>query len=773
MAQRPMLLYKKLLPAIYWLTPKQMHDVANDVKKVEIFFTTSFIALIVMLSHGIIYNALDDTIAAQLCWFAAFVVFSNFLLFRISANLGLVNNVLIISIFSFLLAVTYRLGGISSPTVIWFAVCPAAVIGIGGHKQGLLWSGIVLFAILGIYLSDIQGYFPKPVLSNVRFLSVISTISLLLTITVVIMIFDQISTRALLRLDAAMENIRQEKVKAQVTLQSIGDAVITTDAEMFIDYLNPIAEKLTGWTTKEAKGLHMDTVFKIFNEQSGLAAVSPIKECLEKNDIVGMENHTILIRRNDNKEFHIEDSAAPIRRSDGSILGAVMVFHDVTDRKISQNRLHHIAHHDTLTGLPNRALFSKTLLTAIKNAHSLGNLVAVLFLDLDRFKTINDSLGHGVGDELLIAVAKRLRQCIRQSDIVCRMGGDEFTAVISNIESSGSAAGIANHIVESISQPFYIQGHILRISTSIGITIYPDDGKDLKSLLKNADAAMYFAKENGKGNYKYYNASMGEKADNNWQTETALHVALENCEFFLEYQPKLDLAKNTIVGSEALLRWQSPEFGRVMPSEFIPKLEESGAIVQVGNWVFKTAISQGKRWLDLGYPIVVSVNVSVRQFKQENLVAQIDELLKTTGFPSHLLQIEITESLLMDDAERSEIIIRDLREIGVKISLDDFGTGFSSLSYLRRFSIDELKIDRSFVVDMELDETAQKIIKTVVDLGQALGMRVTAEGVETENQKVHLRNIGCDEIQGYIFSRPLLQNDFLKFITQSITCGGT
>jgi diguanylate cyclase (GGDEF)-like protein/PAS domain S-box-containing protein len=282
---------------------------------------------------------------------------------------------------------------------------------------------------------------------------------------------------------------------------------------MIIDYLNPIAEKLTGWTTADAKGLHMDDVFKIFNETTGLPAVNPIRECLQKNGIVEMENHTILVRRSDNKAFHIEDSAAPIRRQDASILGAVMVFHDVTDRRIAQSRLQHIAFHDALTGLPNRALFSKTLSKAINHARLVGTRVAVLFLDLDRFKTINDSLGHGVGDELLIAVAKRLKQCIREDDVVCRMGGDEFTAVINNIKSSKSVSRIAEKISESISKPFNIQNHILRVSTSIGITVYPDDGENIEALLKNADTAMYVAKDSGRGNYRYYDLSMREKAD--------------------------------------------------------------------------------------------------------------------------------------------------------------------------------------------------------------------------------------------------------------------
>lgn len=762
--QHPALLYERLAPVLHWLAPKRIYDSATNFQKTEAILTASIIALVLVFAYAILYHVLKDDVAARMCWSEAFVIFVNAMLFRKFGFLGAARNVLLISIFCLLFGLSCRLGGISAPTIIWFTVCPAAIIGSGGRKQGLTWAVVILLAIVGIYFLDVKGYLPTPTVTSLRFLGVISTIGFLVTITLVVAIYEQISTLALSRLDTAIEDTMQEKEKAQVTLQSIGDAVITTDAEMIIDYLNPIAETLTGWTTADAKGLHMDDVFNIFREKSGLPAANPIRECLAKNCIVEMENHTILVRRSDNKEFHIEDSAAPIRRQDGSILGAVMVFHDVTERKIAQSHLQHIAYHDALTGLPNRALFSKTLSTAISHARLSGKHVAVLFLDLDRFKTINDSLGHGIGDELLTAVGKRLKQCIRENDVVCRMGGDEFTAIINNIESSQSVAAIAEKISESLSKPFSIQNNVLRVSTSIGITIYPDDGENIDALLKNADTAMYAAKDCGRGNYQYYNLAMRKKAESRWQMENALHAALENNEFFLEYQPKLDLDRDVVVGGEALIRWQNPEFGRVMPADFIPRLEESGGIILVGHWVMKTAIFQAKRWFDIGHPIVVSVNVSVRQFKDEGLIGQIGKLLTESGLPAQLLQVEITESLLMDDAERSEVVIRDLRGMGVKVSLDDFGTGFSSLSYLRRFSIDELKIDRSFIVDMESNETAKKIVETVIALGQALGMRVTAEGVETENQQRYLQQIGCDEIQGYFFSRPLREETFTDLI---------
>lgn len=558
--------------------------------------------------------------------------------------------------------------------------------------------------------------------------------------------------------------LAEEKEKAQITLQSIGDAVLTTDAHMRIDYLNPVAERLTGWTTAQACGRSLDEVFKIYNEKSRLPATNPIEECLARNQIVEMENHTILVRHTDQQEFHIEDSAAPIRRADGSVLGAVMVFHDVTDRKAAQDRLQHIAFHDALTGLPNRSLFRRKLSKAMIDARLLQKQVGVLFLDLDRFKAINDSLGHAIGDELLILVAKRLDQCIRDSDVICRIGGDEFTAVLNSIHLPENAGAVASKILDSMAKPFNIQGHELRISTSIGITVYPQDGEDLEDLLKNADAAMYHAKGRGRNNYQYFHADMSAKAVHDLQMDCALQAALENNEFFLEYQPKLNLEKNRIVGCEALLRWQSPEFGRVMPNDFIHRLEETGDIVAVGTWVIRTAVDQAKTWHDQGHFIAVSVNVSARQFRQAGLVESMVAMLSSSGLLPALLQVEITESLLMEDADKSESIMRELIRVGVNVSLDDFGTGYSSLSYLRRFPISELKIDRSFVMDIGTNETASQIIKTVIDLGQALGMKVTAEGVETDEQRDELQRLGCNEIQGYLLSRPLHKDAFEAFI---------
>jgi diguanylate cyclase (GGDEF)-like protein/PAS domain S-box-containing protein len=591
----------------------------------------------------------------------------------------------------------------------------------------------------------------------------------LIALILAIIIGVPLRTIPLRALKRSFRDLEQEKEKALVTLQSIGDAVITTDAEMRVEYLNPIAEELTGWTTEEAKGLHMDTIFVITNEITGAPASNPISECLATNSIVAMANHTILTRKTDGEHFHIEDSAAPIRNPDGQIIGAVMVFHDVTERKIAQNRLHHIAFHDELTGLPNRTLFQSKLAEALSTAEQAQRHVAVLFMDLDRFKMINDSLGHGIGDEALIIVAQRLKNCVRDSDTVSRIGGDEFTAVIENLKSAQTVKAVAGKIIETLDKPFNIHGQELRISTSIGIAIYPQDGQDMETLLKNADTAMYYAKSCGRNNYQYYDFSMNAKAVETLKLETALHGALGRNEFFLEYQPKLDLKSKRIIGVEALLRWQNPDIGRVGPSEFIPRLEESGDIIQVGGWVLKTAIFQAKRWLDAGHSISVSVNVSARQLGQADFVDYIEATLKAAGLRPDLLRLEVTESILMSDTDRNELLLMQLVNLGVKISLDDFGTGYSSLSYLRRFPISELKIDRSFIVDIAKDQVAQKLVKTIINLGQSLDMVVTAEGVEEEEQCRELDRCGCNQIQGYYVSRPLGTPAFVELLERPLS----
>jgi diguanylate cyclase (GGDEF)-like protein/PAS domain S-box-containing protein len=550
------------------------------------------------------------------------------------------------------------------------------------------------------------------------------------------------------------DTLHEEKELANVTLQSIGDAVIVTDEKTRIKYLNPIAEYMTGWNTIDAIGLPMSSVFNIVMDETRHLANNPIEDCIRDNRIVEMDEHTVLIRKIDGKEFQIEDSAAPIRNNDGSVMGAVMVFHDVTERIEAKKRLSYQANHDELTGLPNRSNLRTRLAQAVSFATRHQTLFAVLFLDLDRFKAINDSLGHDVGDDLLIAVVERLRKILRLEDTLARLGGDEFNIILENLNKPEDAGVVAQKIVDAIVQPFFVRDYKLFVSVSVGISIFPHDAGTAELLIKNADTAMYLAKDHGRNNYQYFTATMNQEATERLHIENALRHALENNEFFLEYQPKLDLNNNKIVGMEALIRWQNDKYGRVMPLKFIPLLEETGLILPVGHWVIKTAVQQAKQWLDAGWPMRMSVNLSVRQFRQKDLLENIEKILQKHALPAKYLEVEITESLLMDNKDSSMALLNDLKKLGIAIALDDFGTGYSSLSYLRFFPFDIVKIDKTFVNDVNTDASAQAIVKAIVEMAHALNMEVIAEGVETADQLDSLKAMGCNEIQGYWLSKP-------------------
>jgi diguanylate cyclase (GGDEF)-like protein/PAS domain S-box-containing protein len=552
----------------------------------------------------------------------------------------------------------------------------------------------------------------------------------------------------------AFADLDEERERALITLRSIGDAVVTTDAQMRVQYLNPIAERLMGWTCEQARGESMESVFRIVHEDTRSAAVNPIRECLLSNSIVEVGNRSILIRKTDAQEFYIEHCAAPIRRTTGEIIGAVMVFHDVSEGRAAQNQLLYNAQHDALTGLPNRVLFHRNLESEIDGALASGTKFAVLFLDLDRFKLINDTLGHHVGDQLLVMVGKRLCKTVRDTDTIARMGGDEFTAILPGIDAHDDAQRIANDILAAVGRPFTIAGHEICVTTSIGIAFYPDDGANADELVKNADVAMYQAKDGGRNASRSYVDGGTEPVLARLQFESQLRTALEREEFFLEYQPKLDLATRRVVGMEALIRWRNGARGIVPPDHFIALLEESEQIVAVGEWVLRTALAQAAKWAEDGFPISIAVNFSARQFQDASFVAMLEAALAAAKFPVELFEIEVTESLLIQN-ERHQAILGYLKSTGMHIALDDFGTGYSSLSYLRNFPIDVLKIDKSFIRELTFDAPSLKIVKTIVDLGHALTMSVVAEGVETAEQCDLLRQIGCNVIQGNWLSRPM------------------
>ena len=415
-----------------------------------------------------------------------------------------------------------------------------------------------------------------------------------------------------------------------------------------------------------------------------------------------------------------------------------------------------MAHHDVLTGLPNRMLLQDRLGQTIELARRQGRQLAVMFMDLDRFKDINDSLGHTVGDQLLQSVAQRLLGCVRHSDTISRQGGDEFVLLLSNIERAEDAGLSAQKMLAALALPHHIDGHDLHISVSIGISIYPDDGQDAETLIKNADTAMYYAKENGRNNYKFFEQNMDVRAVERQSIEASLHHALERQEFVLHYQPKINLHSGTIVGVEALIRWQHPEQGLLPPAQFVPIAEDCGLIQPIDRWVLREACRQIQAWRQAGLPpITVAVNTSSLEFRAKDFLENIRATLEETGLEPHYLEIELTESILMHDAKFTDSLLQALTDLGVKLAIDDYGTGFSSLSYLKRFPIDTLKIDQSFVNLMTSDPDYASIVSAMISIGKKLKLRVIAEGVETPEQYTALQVQHCDVGQGYFFGRPM------------------
>jgi len=542
------------------------------------------------------------------------------------------------------------------------------------------------------------------------------------------------------------------------------DIIYILDQDGYFTFINERIESLLGFSKEEIVGKHysflvhhddLEQAKYVFNERRiGTRAAKNIELRLKCKDD-GKSRHF------NNRTLPIELSAMGMYAGEGNArktyTGTYGVARDVTERKIAEETINFQAYHDLLTKLPNRALLRDRLSLAINNAKRENEQLAVMFLDLDRFKNINDSLGHMIGDELLQQVSMRLKECIRAADTLARFGGDEFTLMLPRLHhGSDDAVKLAEKITSTLKQPFNIDGHELYVSASIGIAIYPQDGAHMDTLIKHADVAMYHVKGQGKNGYQFYSDEMNVPYIEKLSMDTGIHRALDNNEFHLVYQPQVNLRTGEVVGVEALLRWDHPEHGPISPSEFIPFAEECGLIIDVGYWVIKSACAELSRWRQAGLPeIRMSINISARQLMEENIVKHITSIMKDYNVPGSCLELEITENAIMEDMDS---VIRKLHELsgyGITIAIDDFGTGYSSLSYLHKLPIHTLKIDRTFLKESRINQGDNTIINTIVAMAKGLSLNVIAEGVETPAQLEYLREIDCSEAQGFLFGKPL------------------
>jgi diguanylate cyclase (GGDEF)-like protein/PAS domain S-box-containing protein len=545
-------------------------------------------------------------------------------------------------------------------------------------------------------------------------------------------------------------------------IMSINDSVYFTDMGNKVLFVNHAFYKTYGYIEEDIVGKYCDVFWESIsnweNLNGDLTEVSKGSWCGE-----------IYHRHKEGSRFPVYLSRSIIKDENERELGIVNVVRDITEKKAIEQRLKHMAHFDDLTGLPNRVLFYDHLNKLLIQAKNDNQLFAVLFLDLDRFKVVNDTLGHTVGDFLLKLTAKRLVKCIRDEDMLARLGGDEFAVILANINEPQNAATVAQRIIACLENPFRIKKDECTIGVSVGITLYPHDGDDADNLIKNADIAMYHAKGSGRNAYQFYDKDMNTANLKQFTMENKLREAIKQEEFLLHYQPQVDTKAANIIGIEAMIRWQPSDHEMISPDKFIPISEETGLIIPIGEWVLRTACRQNKAWQDMGLPsLPISVNVSGRQFKQPNFVEIVIQVLEETGLDPHFLEIELTESILMHDEVLALTRLEIFAAKGIKLAIDDFGIGYSSMRYLKRLPIHKLKIDKSFIDDIVMNPNDRAISEAIITMAHSLQIKVIAEGVETKEQMEILRSLGCDEIQGYLFFKPMPSEKIVDIFSEKL-----
>lgn len=557
-----------------------------------------------------------------------------------------------------------------------------------------------------------------------------------------------------------------EKEQLRITLDSIADAVISTDKKANIVYMNPVAQRLTGWSQTAAKGRHIEEVMKLCDATTKIPSINPLSVALKENRPVAMALNTQLISKQ-GIEHRVEDSAAPILDKNHNQCGAVMVFQDVSEALAMSMQMTYLSHHDQLTSLPNRVLLHDRLTQGIARAAFNDTKLSLMLLDLDKFKFINDALGHHIGDEIIAHIGHSLDRFACNDITVARVGGDEFALVVPHSANSLSLEPLVNQVLNVISKPFRSGGEQHILSASLGISVYPDDASSVEEMLRHADSAMYKAKNESANSYFYFSDDLQVEMNRRLEVGIKLRKALDENDLDVHYQPKYDVNTDTLIGVESLVRLKDGQGGFISPVHFIEYAEETGLIFRLGEQVLEKSCIAAKNWLDKGLPIKVAVNISAKQFTDTKLVDTVAEILERTQLPSRYLELEVTESALIENFDYTVSQLKLISGMGVSIALDDFGTGYSSLSYLRLFPLDVLKIDQSFVRDMLNDEQALNIVTTIIELAHSLKLQIVAEGIETSEQKGRLQELGCQIGQGYLLSKPLDIDKANKLIQSS------
>ncbi|MDQ6989269.1 MAG: EAL domain-containing protein [Mariprofundaceae bacterium] len=548
--------------------------------------------------------------------------------------------------------------------------------------------------------------------------------------------------------------MRQLQLSSSI-FENSGEGIMVLDAQGLIQVVNPAFLQHAGYAQPEMINqhiveLHATEQHRFFYEEMWVRVTE-----------MGFWEGEVKSYKKNGQEYPEWLKVSSVLDAQGVVSHYIATYSDINAHANAKQKLYYLAHYDALTELPNRVLFQETLKHAAANVRRNGGRFALFFMDLDRFKVINDTLGHSAGDLLLQEVAGRLFGCIRESDMLSRQGGDEFTSLLLGLKKAEDAGVVAEKMIKALAEPVLIQGQELTVTTSVGISIFPDDTDDIETLLKYADTSMYHAKDQGRNRYAFYSQDVHATSSKRLNLESKLRKALENEEFELHYQPKYAVGSGVVTGMEALVRWNQPELGRVAPLDFIPLAEETGLIVPIGEWILDEACRQNKTWQEAGFPCMrMAVNLSSRQFKDGNMLKMVDKILHKHHLEPDFLELELTESMIMQDAESTIKILQALHGNGIQLAIDDFGTGYSSLSYLKRFPISKLKLDRSFIIGLPDDKDDSKIVTAMITLAHGLDMTVIAEGVETREQLAWLEDAGCDEIQGYFFNAPMSSQDF-------------